>query len=176
MGLRRVWFYGLAALCFVSSRRRSVPVADRQGCWAAAGSEAPTAISGREAEAEQAQARGQGFSGWEAEAAIDFVIICIAQTHSGLLCLVAIIFVGRFLRWVFLVDIYCFVKIELLNVYVSYVNCSRISFLNYFCLSAGFACLCLMTQYVSRMSVFIIWWHNMFQGFVATPDRDSVRF
>ena len=104
LGLRRVQFCGLAALCFVSSWRRSVSVAEQQGCWAAAGSEAPAALSGREAEAELAQARGRGFSGGEAKAAKYFYNKYVLLKHIQDFCVSWLSYVWEILVCEFPVD------------------------------------------------------------------------
>ena len=70
-------------------------------------SEAPAALSGREAEAELAQARGQGISRGDAKAPNIYLYICIAQTLSGFLCLSDHIWFGVLFQVSVLVVIHC---------------------------------------------------------------------
>ena len=139
------------------------------GCWAAAVPEAPAALSGREAKAELAQARGRGVSWWEAKAP-NIYIICIAQTLSGFLCLSVHIF-GLEIFSVCCVGIH----FSMLNFWTlhrwMYIFQESHFWLFLFVGRARF-----VDARCSRMSFFIYCWHNIFKVLFATPDQDSGRF
>ena len=164
LGLAASSVDGLAAQCFVSLRRRLVPVAVRQGAGRRRAPGRPR-LSGWEAEAKRVQTARHRTSRI-------YTYICFAQTHSGF-CVFAFIWCWSFIIFLSLVVLHCSM-IEILSFQGSHFE--------YFWFSAKQD---LLIQDFSRLLTLVDTWffkvllvHRTliqchFQGFgkTAVPDR-----